>query len=180
MSVSHDHVTRTVAGYLARYPEDTQRLSPLLEMLDHGQSDMTARSTLPGHVTCGAFLTDRDGRVLLIQHRALSRWLLPGGHVESGDETLVGAALRELVEETGIAPETVGTPAGREHLPIDVDVHVIPANPQKGEPEHWHADFRFAFRVDTADVALCPDEVTGADWVRPAEVGLSGLIARSV
>ncbi|WP_406403626.1 NUDIX domain-containing protein [Streptomyces sp. NBC_00879] len=51
------------------------------------------------------------GRVLHIKHRALNRWLLPGGHLEPDDTSLLAAAQRELTEETGI-PASVVLPAG--------------------------------------------------------------------
>ena len=35
----------------------------------------------------------------------------------------------------------------------------------KGEPEHWHADFVYAFRVTTADVVLDLGEVTDFAWL---------------
>lgn len=44
----------------------------------------------------------REGRVLLIRRRDSGLWALPGGLVDVGD-TLAGAAVRELHEETGLA-----------------------------------------------------------------------------
>lgn len=51
----------------------------------------------------------RDGRVLLAQRAKppIGIWALPGGHVEAG-ETLVVAAQRELMEETGLSAEITG------------------------------------------------------------------------
>jgi len=43
----------------------------------------------------------RDGRLLLIRRNDSGLWALPGGLVEVGD-TVAGAALRELREETGL------------------------------------------------------------------------------
>ena len=48
----------------------------------------------------------RDGQVLLVRHEKAGRsyWLVPGGGVDPG-ETLVEAAARELLEETGYVVE---------------------------------------------------------------------------
>jgi len=55
-------------------------------------------------VAVGAFIFDRDGRVLLVQRGtppALGTWSLPGGKLEL-EETLAQAVAREVQEETGL------------------------------------------------------------------------------
>lgn len=85
-------------------------------------------------------------------------------HLEPGDDGLRYAALRELEEEAGISSQHTVTPPGGDVTPIDIDLHTIPVNSAKGEPEHWHADFRFAFWVSDAQVSLQYDEVIGWKW----------------
>lgn len=155
-----DHIHATLNAYLDLHPEDKPDLGPVLDLLDTG-ADLTSRKEFRGHATAGAILTNADGRILHIHHLALSRWLLPGGHLETQDTSLQEAALRELAEETGIPTDAV-TPVGDQ--PIDIDIHPIPANDAKGEPDHRHVDFRFLFHT-TADVRqLQTDEVTDAAW----------------
>ncbi|WP_280251651.1 NUDIX hydrolase [Nocardia abscessus] len=62
------------------------------------------REHAPGHITASAVVFSHDGRqVLLTLHPRVGRWIQLGGHCEERDETVAGAALREAIEESGIA-----------------------------------------------------------------------------
>jgi 8-oxo-dGTP pyrophosphatase MutT (NUDIX family) len=52
-------------------------------------------------------VTDDDGRILMIRRTDNGNWAVPGGAIELG-ESLVGAAIRETLEETGITCEVTG------------------------------------------------------------------------
>ena len=52
-------------------------------------------------VSCGIVLLDSEGRVLLAHATGTNHWDIPKGQGEDG-ETEIQAALREMVEETGL------------------------------------------------------------------------------
>ncbi len=162
--ITIDHIRETAARYLELHPEEKTDLGPALELLEAG-ADLTTRAELRGHATASAVLRNPKGEILLIEHRALQRWIQPGGHLEPDDCDLRSAALRELSEEAGINPAAVAF-TGTD--PIHIDCHPIPESPAKGEPAHLHLDFRFLFTADLDFGTLQTEEVTGAAW-RPVD-----------
>ena len=104
------------------------------------------------HFTVAVFVV-HDQRVLLHYHRKLGKWLPPGGHVED-NELPDTAALREVLEETGIRARLVG-PYGLDGLHLDEPVQlVVPAGVQieRIYPGHEHIDLVYFARPEPDDV----------------------------
>ncbi|MEU6715435.1 NUDIX domain-containing protein [Nonomuraea sp. NPDC046802] len=177
MTVTHEGIRGVLARYLDAFPHRAPGVARLTHSLGPGQN-ISCRKTLPLHVTCSAAAIDHTGRVLMIRHRRLDRWVLPGGHISPSDRSLYDTALRKLEEETGISWRQVASLAMTDVMPVDIDVHQAPAHPARDTPEHWHADFRFAIRVrDTPDITLRPEEATAYVWREPVELPAMRLAA---
>jgi len=154
----------SVAGLVHRFNPDgdgeaAKSKELVLAMLASSAAPLSRRQFTPGHITCSGLVLSpgRDG-ILLVLHRRLQRWLLPGGHVEPEDVAIGDAGRREVVEETGAILLPDDAP-----LLIGVDVHGIP--PRRDEPFHLHHDLMFRFQAaspefqtseEVREVAWCP------------------------
>ncbi|MGN9839179.1 NUDIX domain-containing protein [Nonomuraea sp. H19] len=144
VGVTRDKVGTALAHYLAAAPDRRFDAVPLLLALCQ-DGDVASRNTFPLHVTCSAAVVDAVGDVLMVRHWSQRRWRLPGGHIEPGDRSMYGAALRELEAETGACWPHAAYPALHDVVPVDVHIHSVSADEARNEPPHVHADFRYAF-----------------------------------
>ena len=165
-----------LTGYLHHYPAEADKLARLRALLDTPNAhahDAIARTNFVGHVTASGFVVNqaRDA-VLLVYHKTLHMHVQPGGHLETADVSPLEGARREIAEETGISALHYLPVHADPALPFDIDSHYIPPNARKGEPEHWHHDFRYLFMCDedTAPVANAA-EVADARWVPLGQLG---------
>ncbi|OEJ22308.1 NUDIX hydrolase [Streptomyces subrutilus] len=179
MGINDSDIAGVLTAYLERYPQDARQLAEPLRRLAEGRG-FASRRTFPMHVTAGALLVRDGAEVLLIEHLAYGVTLQPGGHLEPTDKTLVGAALRQLSEETGLDPGQVVPVSAH---PAYVEFGQVPARPAKVEPDHYHLDFGYVFATADAEVGRIQEsEVTGAAWypLDLAERLVGPRIARTV
>ena len=145
-------------------PDEARFRDEMLRLLS-ARDDCFLRTCFPAHFTASALVLSGDGATtLLTHHRLLDRWLQFGGHCDGNPDLLAGA-LREAAEESGVAGLV---PMDSE--PVDLDIHVIPANPRRGEPEHFHYDVRFLLRAPRDAVPVPSDESKDLRWFTPDEM----------
>ncbi|RIK77216.1 MAG: hypothetical protein DCC67_12920 [Planctomycetota bacterium] len=156
--------------YAQRYPAE-RAVAARIRLLVAGHADCFERSCRPGHITASAWVTTPAcDRFLLVHHRKLGRWLQPGGHAD-GQTDVAAVALREAIEESGIA----GLRHARKRpTPLDLDVHVIPARYDAAgrliEDEHEHHDVRFLVWADGDAVPRTSDESHDVRWFTADEL----------
>lgn len=115
------------------------------------------RSCFPDHLTAGALVVSHDRtQVLLNLHRKARRWFHFGGHLETSDLTLAGAALREATEESGLAGLVV------EAEPLHLSRHQVefcdPLRPVD------HLDVRFLALLGTDSQPVVGEESIDVRW----------------
>ena len=161
-------VIRWLDSFDLRQGGAAQKSAELIRMLLlHSPEPFSRNQYTPGHITATAcVLHPTESAFLLILHKRLERWLMPGGHIEPEDQDVSKSASREAREETGIVL------APNPPILVSLDVHAIP--PKKGEPLHLHHDFTFAFRAER-DAVVVTEETEGVIWASARDVGKFNL-----
>lgn len=149
-----DELLQALAAHVPRSPREDdslRRTEQLVRTLPHPFDEAAD----PTHVTASAIVVDGAGNVLLHRHKRLGIWLQPGGHLDAGESPL-GAALREVAEETGLE----ATPLDERLLHVDV---------HPGPRGHVHLDLRYLLTA-RGDAPFDPSEgeSEAVAWV-PAE-----------
>lgn len=120
--------------------------------------DATRRDGPPAHLTASALVLDPSGTsTLLVAHRKAGLWVQPGGHLEDGDATLAGGALREASEESGLPPADL-------HLALDGQPFDLSRHAFAFGACAEHLDVAFLLVADPGVPTAVSDESDDVAW----------------
>ncbi|MFJ8731137.1 NUDIX domain-containing protein [Streptomyces bauhiniae] len=111
------------------------------------------------HLTCRALVVDRAGRVLRVRDPAG----LPGARAETGDRTLLEAALRAVTERTRLA---------RGDLCLTPELLTTPVHVEAVGPAHYEFTFALYLARDL------PEPLPDADWLPVEQLKPGSLQAK--
>lgn len=116
--------------------------------------------------------------LLLLYHKKLDRWLIPGGHIEFG-ENPAEAATREIREETNIRDLEFVSFVHKDYSSYS-DAKYVPApefvfeeiiQPHKTEPLHIHVDMIYVAKTyQYQDIEFNPIESNNIKWVKESDI----------
>ncbi len=117
--------------------------------------------------------TEEQQRILLVHHKKLNTWLQPGGHVER-DENPYEAAVREVMEETGIDISAHLRPGEK----LDEYAYILP-EPRwimeqeipayEDTPLHYHIDHLFVIHIEWQEPRSSEKESHSIGWFTKEE-----------
>ena len=131
-------------------------------------------STLPYRPCAGIMLLNAEGKVFVGQRidSTLEAWQMPQGGIDDGEDAET-AAIRELGEETGIAPDKVALLAVAPQelyydLPDDL-IGKVWKGRYRGQVQRWFL-YRFLGQDSDVDIATRHKEFRAWQWIDPADL----------
>lgn len=149
------------------YNEQEERDRDLILRCLRLEPDLYTRRNPLAHMTASAWIVNPERtRTLMAYHNIYRSWAWLGGHADGGTD-LLGVALREAREESGLADVR---PVTRDLF--SVEVLTVDGHIKRGAyvPSHLHLNVTFLLEAgDDTPLIPKPDENSGVRWFAPQE-----------
>jgi ADP-ribose pyrophosphatase YjhB (NUDIX family) len=135
----------------------------ILDYIDHFYEDILTRENQIAHMTSsGLILNESLDKILMIHHNIYKTWAWTGGHAD-GDSDMLGVALKEAKEETGVMNIVSLT----QDL-ASIDIIPVYGHVKRGKyvSSHLHLNTSYILIADEKDALVVnQEETSGVGWV---------------
>ncbi|MCL5100479.1 MAG: NUDIX domain-containing protein [Candidatus Marsarchaeota archaeon] len=124
---------------------------------------------------CGSCIVINEGKVLLLKHKKLGKWMYPGGHMEP-EELPIECAERETLEETGLKVKIISPNGNEEYIKdgnaveMPVPMAIAYETVEYKEGTHMHFDMVYLSVPAGEKRIIANDESEGIRWFDRKEI----------
>ena len=151
-----------IEGYKPYNEQEEQDKKVMIDYINHFDNVLTRKNEF-GHFKASSWVVNQQRtKVLMIYHNIYNSWTWTGGHAD-GEHDLLGTAVRELKEETGVKNVKVLNPDIFSLEIICVNGHV-----KRGKyvASHVHLNLTYLLEVDEEEtLQMKEDENSGVKWI---------------
>lgn len=159
--MEHNYIEEIAAFQPSNEQEESDQRAILWYLSQFGDEVLT-RSNVIAHLTSSGFIMNPSlDRTLMVHHNILGAWAWTGGHTD-GDADLLGVAVREAKEETGVQHIAPLSPKI-----ASLDVLWVPGHVKRGAYVSVHLHLSVGYVLICGEdeaVRVKPDENTGVRW----------------